>query len=230
MYLLPQNAKKMLSISRDELPFWTQKRDSLAGAHLLSKYQHDWQDIHTLTEQNVTHAKAIDFQIEEVNRCFKLHWHAVKRFSSDVKNLNAILTHTEKALNEIGNIRTLIDEVFYLIVEVEDLIEENRLTNAMSNAKDKLLCHHENKLLSVDALKEKLAEDYKIRLKVIDEEKDQLKKKSFQMAEKKFLEDINAYKESGMLPKRKKADEQLLKIEDIEIEQDLSILQQYLDD
>lgn len=176
----------------------------MAGAHLLAKYQRDWQGIHALTEQNAAQAKAIDLEIEEVNRCFKIHWHAVKRFSSDVGNLNFILTHTEKALNEIGNIRNLIDEVQNKIVEMEDLIEEDRLSKAMSNAKNKLLNFHEEKLLSMDALKEKLAEDYEIRLKVIDEEKDQLKKKSFQMAEKKFLEDINAYKESGTLPKSKK--------------------------
>lgn len=192
------------SLSRDETSFWTYQSDFLAGAHLLAKYQRDWQGIHALTEQNAAQAKAIDLEIEEVNRCFKIHWHAVKRFSSDVGNLNFILTHTEKALNEIGNIRNLIDEVQNKIVEMEDLIEEDRLSKAMSNAKNKLLNFHEEKLLSMDALKEKLAEDYEIRLKVIDEEKDQLKKKSFQMAEKKFLEDINAYKESGTLPKSKK--------------------------
>ncbi|XP_014278139.1 dysbindin protein homolog isoform X3 [Halyomorpha halys] len=164
------------SLSRDDTSFLTHQREYLAGAHLLSKYQHDWQGIHALSEQNAAQAKTIDIQIEEVNRCIKHHWHVVKKFSSDVGDLNIILTHTEKALNEI----------------------------------------------------EKLAEDYEIRLKVIDEEKDKLKKKSFQLAEKKFLEEINAYKESGMLPKKAEG-QQLLKIEDIEIEQDLSVLQEYLD-
>ncbi|XP_014278138.1 dysbindin protein homolog isoform X2 [Halyomorpha halys] len=215
-------------LSRDDTSFLTHQREYLAGAHLLSKYQHDWQGIHALSEQNAAQAKTIDIQIEEVNRCIKHHWHVVKKFSSDVGDLNIILTHTEKALNEIGNIRSLIDEVYHKIVEVEDLIEEDRLTKAMSNATDNLSSFHEEKLLSMDALKEKLAEDYEIRLKVIDEEKDKLKKKSFQLAEKKFLEEINAYKESGMLPKKAEG-QQLLKIEDIEIEQDLSVLQEYLD-
>lgn len=60
-----------------------------------------------------------------------------------------------------------MDEVYCKIVEMEDLIEEDRLSKAMSSANDKLLNFHEEKLLSMDALKGGLCVLYFINLLVL---------------------------------------------------------------
>ncbi|ROT83008.1 dysbindin protein homolog [Penaeus vannamei] len=203
-----------------------------AGEDLLQMYQTQWATMHHMAEQNAKLAQDIDSAITTLtHECENQHGQMAE-IHSLLAHLPNIMAQLHSMLATIGSLRGLFEEVEGGLLALEDLEEDLALQEKTLDLRLSLALSREKHNHRLNALRNELSVTHQAKMVALEQHQETQRKEREQVFSEQFTEDLKNYKERGVVTRRisSSEDEQGLKLEEVDLEQDTSELDQFLND
>ncbi|KAG7169870.1 Dysbindin protein-like [Homarus americanus] len=203
-----------------------------AGSDLMQMYQTQWATMHHMAEQNAKVAQNIDGAITTLaDECESQH-SQMAEIHSLLAHLPNIMAQLHSMLATIGSMRGVFEEVEGGLMELEDLDEELSLQEQTLDLRLSLALAREKHTHRLNSLKNELSVTHQAKMLALEKHKEDERKEREKVFSDQFSEDIKYYKEQGHVTRRipSTEDEQGLKLEEVDLEQDTSELDSFLND
>lgn len=203
-----------------------------AGSDLLQMYQTQWATMHHLAEQNSAAAQDLDVAITQLADECECQHSQMAEIHSLLAHLPNIMAQLHSMLATIGSMRGLFEEVEGGLLTLQDLDEELTLQEQILDLRLSLALAREKHTHSLNSLNNELKANHQTKMIVLEHKKENERKEREKVFSEKFSEDIKNYKEQGHIKKRiPSAEEEAgLKLEEVDLEQDSSELDDFLNE
>ncbi|GIX89973.1 dysbindin [Caerostris extrusa] len=132
-------------------------------------------------------------------------------------------------MGKIGELEGLFEEVEDALINLEDVIETQELQERQLDHRFQLAMYKEKKLADFEDMKAKLGEEHACRVLEYEKKQGEILKERQNTFQEVFEEELQQYKKHGIKELRKNS-AQSVSLEDIEIEDDASALDEFLGD
>lgn len=203
-----------------------------AGSDLLQMYQTQWATMHHLAEQNAAAAQDLDTSITQLADECECQHSQMAEIHSLLAHLPNIMAQLHSMLATIGSMRGLFEEVEGGLLTLEDLDEELTLQEQVLDLRLSLALAREKHTHRLNSLNSELRANHQAKMIVLENKKENERKEREKVFSEKFSEDIKNYKEQGHIKKRIPSTEEEagLKLEEVDLEQDSSELDDFLNE
>ncbi|XP_071551878.1 dysbindin protein homolog isoform X2 [Panulirus ornatus] len=195
-------------------------------------YQTQWATMHHMAEQNAKVAQNIDSAITTLaDECENQH-SQMAEIHSLLAHLPNIMAQLHSMLATIGSMRGLFEEVEGGLLALEDLDEELSLQEQTLDLRLSLALAREKHTHRLNVLKGELTMTHQAKMVALEKHQENERKEREKVFSDQFSEDIKNYKELGQITRRISSteDDQGLKLEEVDLEQDTSELDNFLND
>lgn len=203
-----------------------------AGSDLLQMYQTQWATMHHMAEQNAKVAANIDGAITTLaDECETQH-SQMAEIHSLLAHLPNIMAQLHSMLATIGSTRGLFEEVEGGLLALENLEEELALQEQTLDLRLSLALAREKHNHRLNSLNCELKVLHEAKMVSVEKHKEVERKEREKVFSDQFTEDIKNFKERGQITRRISAgsDDSELKLEDVDLDQDTSELDSFLND
>ncbi|CAG0914980.1 unnamed protein product [Notodromas monacha] len=205
--------------------------DPNCGADLLHHYQTEWAGIHVATESNAGKARSIDRQICDLHSWLESQWETIHQLNRHLAALPGLVDMVDQALESIGILQGLFEEVEDAMMHLEDIQETQALREKQLDHRFQFALYKEKKLGNLKDLRSCLAREHAENLRLQQEREEIALKERQAVFKQAFEEEIEDYKRSGRLRQLDHSDHaSRLKLEDVTVEEDTSALDSFLED
>lgn len=174
-----------------------------AGAHILSHFQSQWEELHELNEDNAKNSDELAQLIEDM----------YKKISSDHRNIcdmsylicNGTQNLSDSVTNCVAQIKQLsvsFERVENDLIRLENLIENLELQEKELEHRFQLALYKEKKLANLEALRLELAEKHVQSVTEFERKQQQTLQERQRAFQDAFQTDLQLYKEAGTLPSK----------------------------
>jgi len=200
-----------------------------AGADLLHKYQTEWNQLHLLAEDNAHKAEEVNEMINLLHHQMSKQWKKMDTITSCMDSMPQLVKSIESTMDDIENIKTLIVDVEYQLLKLEDVVEEQELQEQMLNERFQLAVYRSKKLKELEIISGELEEEHKVKVNDLEQKINIKLKERQEIFNQVFEQDMRQYIISGIIPVMKSTGERdEVSLDDIEIEDDTDALNELL--
>ncbi|XP_069945674.1 dysbindin protein homolog [Cherax quadricarinatus] len=203
-----------------------------AGSDLLQMYQTQWATMHHMAEQNAKVAQNIDGAITTLaDECENQH-SQMAEIHSLLAHLPNIMAQLHSMLATIGSMRGLFEEVEGGLLELQDLDEDLSLQEKTLDLRLSLALSREKHTHTLNSLKKELSVSHQAKMLALEHHQENERKERERVFSDQFSEDLKYYREKGHVTRiiSSSEDEQGLKLEEVDLDQDISELDSFLND
>ncbi|GIY13107.1 uncharacterized protein CDAR_420701 [Caerostris darwini] len=205
-----------------------------AGANLLHYYQQQWEVLHENDATNAKKAEEVDTLISNLHTYCVDHLSIIKQLNIQLAALPQLQTGIMDLMGKIGELEGLFEEVEDALINLEDVIETQELQERQLDHRFQLAMYKEKKLADFEDMKAKLGEEHACRVLEYEKKQGEILKERQNTFQEVFEEELQQYKKHGIKELRKRVSStssaQSVSLEDIEIEDDASALDEFLGD
>lgn len=174
-----------------------------AGAQILNHYQHDWEEIHELNEENANNCDVLAHLIDDIHKNVSNDHRSVTDISYLLSNGTQSLSDSvDNCVKQLENLQQSFDVVEKDLLKLENLIEIQELQERELEHRFQLALYKEKKLANLENLRMDLAEKHTQSVMEYEKRQKQMlqeRQKAFQEA---FQTDLQMYKEAGTIPSK----------------------------
>ncbi|XKL60795.1 hypothetical protein PGB90_007852 [Kerria lacca] len=200
-----------------------------AGTEIVLQNEQDWKEIHKLFEENAYKAENIDFKISEIHTKMEKQLQQLQEITNFVTNIPKFVKRIEGICERLASFENMVQEVEKFLVIFEDLVEIEEYKQKEVNEKFEYNAYIQKKSQEMEFVTKTLDEQYRKKLLIKEKKLEgQLKERQelFSMA---FEQDMQLYKESGIMPNLRSTEGPRLSLEDVIIEDNMQSLNELLD-
>ncbi|CAL4122547.1 unnamed protein product [Meganyctiphanes norvegica] len=202
-----------------------------AGSELLQMYQTQWATMHHMAEENAKKAQIVDGRITDLTSELEAQHSQMAEVHSLLAHLPNIMSQLHSMLTTIGSMRALFEEVEGGLLALEDLEEELELQEKTLDLRLSLALAREKHTHKLNELKSELSVAHQKKMIDLEKEHEKERKEREQVFSEQFSEDVKYFKEHGNVTRRiSSPSDSQLKLEDIDLDQDVNELDSFLND
>ncbi|KAB0805535.1 hypothetical protein PPYR_02523 [Photinus pyralis] len=218
----------LLSPTNEEGPTKSPVNTLNAGADILTHYQDQWADIHSLNEENASSAAKLAAEINLLHTKTSVDYTNVVEITHLLNATPTINKSMETCCEQIKHLHTSFQNVEKGILDLEDLIERIELERRKVEHKYQLALYKEKKMAHFEKVRTEMAAkhtqtvaEYELKQKKLLEERQQV----FQDA---FNDDLRTFKSLGNMPKIETNSQSSALLEEIQLDLDQQDLESFL--
>ncbi|KAL1455092.1 hypothetical protein WDU94_009211 [Cyamophila willieti] len=205
-----------------------------AGGDMLHRCLTQWNEMHTLSEENAQKAQDADEKISKICNHTNSQLSQIMKLCFSLNVLPKLVDKTKDVINQTKNLEVLFNDLENSLTYLEEIIQVQKVQETQLEKRFKLALHKENKLKQLEILRGSLERNYNEEVKIIEERKAIQAKERQKTFEEAFKQDLEVYKQSGnlnVIDTSKIANENTVSsLEDIELDVDDSDLNKMLTD
>ncbi|CAG5055242.1 unnamed protein product [Parnassius apollo] len=223
-----QEVQKVTKIFKDKQNVSNESKVNYsAGGELLGKYQENWVELHANADRNARAAEEVDKLILELHNTTKLRLQTANELAQALSHLPTITACVAQCMDGLKNVKTLLNDVEYQLVEFEDFVERSNMEKWKLDHHYHLSLYKEKKMSALEEIRTNLAKENSEQS--IERERKQLaelqaKRENSAVA---FESDVAKYLSSGRVPS-KSASPPKITLEQIQLDDDQTDLENFL--
>nr|BAM24362.1 dysbindin-like protein [Bombyx mori] len=225
-----QEVQKVTGIFKEKQKVATEDKVNYGtGGALLEKYQDAWVEIHGNADSNSKAADEVDKLILELHQETSSRLKSAHDLAQGLSHIPALTAAVAECMDSMKTLQALMKTVEEELVEFEDIVEKSKQENWKLDHQYHLTLYKEKKMASLEEVRNKLAREN--TEKSIEKEKQQIanlqvKREDSEMA---FKYDVAKYLANGNLPTVPKPVSSKVTLEQIQLDEDKTDLEKFLD-
>ncbi|KAK5647319.1 hypothetical protein RI129_002211 [Pyrocoelia pectoralis] len=191
----------LLSPTSEEEPIKSPSKNLSAGTDILTHYQEQWAELHSLNEDNANNAAILAEKINTLHTKTSIDYTNIVEITQLLNATPTINKSIEMCCQQIKNLHKSFESVEKGVLDLEDLIERIELERRKVEHKYQLALYKEKKMAHFEKVRMEMATkhtqivaDHESKQKRFLEERQQV----FQDA---FNDDLRTFKSLGSIPK-----------------------------
>ncbi|XP_062131262.1 dysbindin protein homolog [Drosophila sulfurigaster albostrigata] len=172
-----------------------------AGCNLLSKYEDDWQKIHSTNEENAQQAAAIATQITGIQQRASGQHATITELNNCLAGLPALVVKLQASAKTLQSLEEMGAQLEVELEKLEDLCEECEMQEFVLEQQFQLSKHKQRKLNELEQYRQKIAAEHQQKIRAHELQLRQLQKERQAVFDDAFRSDLEEYKQRGQLTK-----------------------------
>lgn len=201
-----------------------------AGADLLNFYQFQWCRIRETSDQNFKLAEKTDKAIKSLADYVQQQHICASNLMSSLSSISTMTTQMEKITNSLALTEKLLADTELQLEILEENVKDKNLDKLMNDYAKKMQLLQDEKYAEFQQLKSHLALEHEKKIKENEVKQIMIAKERSLIFEEAFESEISQYKKSGVIPKLNLPPRQISNLEEIVVEDDPSVLNQFLEE
>ncbi|KAI5732033.1 hypothetical protein M8J77_020199 [Diaphorina citri] len=224
---------RILNVSDGSLVKKSDVKNIHAGGDMLHKCLTQWNELHTLSEENAHKAHVADEKINAICNHTNLQLSQMMKLCFSLNLLPKLVDKTKAVINQTKSLEVLFQDIENSLTYLEEIVIIQKVQETQLERRFKLAMHKENKLKHLETLRGSLERNYNEEVKSIEEKKAILSKERQKTFEEAFKQDLEIYKQSGnlnVITNKVNYEPKVSSLEDVELEVDDAELNKMLTD